>query len=159
MRRYHLHLSDFDGNLIEDQDGAHYPSVTAARDGAIEGMREMLGDAIRHGSEIEIEKVLVLDEGGHQVASVPVAVALPQVILKVLKSPLDVVPSDRLAEYRSNADACRAMAEKADDPNDKMSWLKLADAWLQMLPKHEPHPTADSAGWPKATDEDSKASH
>jgi hypothetical protein len=159
MRRYHLHLMDFGGNVIEDQDGAHYPSVTAARDGAIEGIREILGDAITHGSEIEIETVLVVDEGGHHVASVPVAVALPQVILKVLKNPVEVVPLERLAEYRSNADACRVMAENADDPNDKMSWLKLADAWLQMLPKREPHAGADIAGWPKATDEDSKASH
>jgi hypothetical protein len=51
------------------------------------------------------------------------------------------------------------MAEKADDPDDNMSWLKLADAWLQMLPKHEPSTGPDLAGWPKASDEDSKACH
>jgi hypothetical protein len=48
--------------------------------------------------------------------------------------------------------------ENADDPNDKM-WLKLADAWLQMLPKNGPSASTDIPGWPKATDEDSKASH
>jgi hypothetical protein len=159
MRRYHLHLKDFGGNVIEDQDGAHYPSVNAARDGAIIGMREILGDAIKHGSDVQIETVQVVDEGGDHVASVPVAAALPQVIVKVLKSPVEVVTLDRLAEYRSNAEACRAMAENADDANDKVSWLKLAEAWLQMLPKHAPHPSADIAGWPKATKENSKASH
>ena len=50
------------------------------------------------------------------------------------------------------------MAENSDDADDKEGWLKLADAWLQMLPKHLPA-GADIPGWPKATDEDSKASH
>ena len=71
---------------------------------------------------------------------------------------MEVIPVNRLAEYRRNADGCRAMAENSDDADDKEGWLKLADAWLQMLPKHLPA-GADIPGWPKATDEDSKASH
>jgi hypothetical protein len=39
-----------------------------------------------------------------------------------------------------------------------MSWLKLADAWLQMLPATQ-SPSGDLPGWPKVSDEDSKASH
>jgi hypothetical protein len=50
------------------------------------------------------------------------------------------------------------MAENAYDPDDKVSWLKLADAWLHMLPT-QPKASADIPGWPKATDEDSKAAH
>jgi hypothetical protein len=43
-------------------------------------------------------------------------------------------------------------------PDDKMSWLKLADAWLQMLPPTH-SPSGGLADWPRASDEDSKASH
>jgi hypothetical protein len=57
-----------------------------------------------------------------------------------------------------NADDCRRKAEDTDDPDDKTSWLKLADAWLQMLPPMHSAGT-DLAGWPKASDAHSKASH
>ena len=46
------------------------------------------------------------------------------------------------------------MAENAVNPDDKQSWLKLADSWLQMLPKQ-----AEPENWPQPSDEDSKASH
>jgi hypothetical protein len=39
-----------------------------------------------------------------------------------------------------------------------MSWLKLADAWLQMLPPTH-SPSRGVPGWPRASDEDSNASH
>jgi hypothetical protein len=39
-------------------------------------------------------------------------------------------------------------------PTISRHWLKLADSWLQMLPKQ-----AESQNWPKLSDEDSKESH
>jgi hypothetical protein len=118
----------------------------------------VIAEAIKHGHGLDTEAVVVADEHGNHVASVPLAAVLPEVVLKALKNPVEVIPIDRLAGYRRNADECRAMAENADDPDDKAGWLKLADAWLHMLPKH---PTAgpDIPGWPKSTVEDSKASH
>jgi hypothetical protein len=159
MSRYYFHLRDFRGDLTEDEEGSEFPSLPAARDRALTSMREILGEAIRHRHDVDIEALVVVDERGSQVASVPVAAVLPEVLVKALKNPGEVVPMTRLQEYRRNADGCRAMAENADDPNDKVSWLKLADAWLQMLPKHESAASTDIPGWPKATDEDSKASH
>jgi uncharacterized alpha-E superfamily protein len=38
-------------------------------------------------------------------------------------------------EYRLQAAECRRMAENARNPLDKDAWLRLADSWLQMLPK------------------------
>jgi hypothetical protein len=152
-------MREFRGNLIEDEEGSELPSLPAARDRALTSMRQILGDSIRHGHEVNIEAIVVVDERGDQAASVPVAAVLPQVMVKALKNPDEVVPMDRLLEYRRNADGCRAMAEKAAEADDKMSWLKLADAWLQMLPKHGPNTGADLSGWPKPTDEDSQASH
>jgi hypothetical protein len=158
MNRYYLHSRDFRADLIEDEEGSDFPTLTAARDRAITSLREVTAEAIKHGHNVDIEAIVVADEQGNQVTSVPIAAALPEVIVKALKNPVEVVPLDRLAEYRRNADGCRAMAEDADDPDDKISWLKLADAWLHMLPKH-PTASADLSGWPKLTDEDSKASH
>jgi uncharacterized protein DUF6894 len=159
MAHYHLHLRDFRGDLIEDMEGSYFPSVPAARDRAIIAMRELLGESIKYGHDVDIEAVIVADEHGNQVASVPMSAAFPEVMVKALKDALEVVSVNRLREYRCHADECRAMAEDARDPDDKMSWLKLAHAWLQMLPKHHPAADADLPGWPKATDEDSKASH
>ena len=47
-------------------------------------------------------------------------------------------------EYRLQAAECRRMAENARNPLDKDAWLRLADSWLQMLPKQsEPKPNDD----------------
>ena len=158
MSRYYFHMRDFHGDLIEDEEGSEFPTLAAARDRAIISMREILGDSIRHGQDVDIEAIVVMDERGDQAASVPVAAVLPAVMVKAMKNPVEVVPMDRLAEYRRNADGCRAMAENSDRPEDKVAWLQLADAWLHMLPRH-PTANADIAGWPAATEEDSKASH
>jgi hypothetical protein len=90
---------------------------------------------------------------------VPVVAALPTAVVNSLKHPAKAVPPNKFEEYRRNADACRAMAQNAMSPDDKTAWLNLADAWLHMLPRHEPTTSFDSPGWPKASEEDSKASH
>jgi hypothetical protein len=159
MSRYYLHLRDYSGRLGQDEEGFEFPSLAAARDHALTDLQEVLAEAIKHGEEVDIEAIVVADERGRHLASVPVVAALPTVIVNSLKDSAKVVPLSRLEEYRRNADGCRSMAENADDLDDKMSWLKLADAWLQMLPKHEPSTSADPSGWPKPSVEDSKASH
>jgi len=75
-----------------------------------------------------------------------------------------------LDEYRRNAEHCQRMAEKAGNPTDKASWLRLAASWLSMI-KHEPKrffaaesqnggdQEASAQTWPEASEEDSKASH
>jgi hypothetical protein len=159
MSRYYMHVRDFRGDLIEDEEGSDLPSLAAARDEAMSAMHEILGAAIKNGEDLKFEAVIVADDHGRHVASVPVLAALPAMIVDLLKQPSKAVPLNRFEEYRRNADGCRRMAENAHDPDDKMSWLKLADGWLQMLPQHEPTTGPDLPGWPKASDEDSKASH
>jgi hypothetical protein len=126
-------------------------------DHALADIRELLADVIKRGEDVHIEAILVADEHGKHIASLPLVAALPPVIMNSLKDSTKIVPPNRLEDYRRNADGCRRMAENADDADDKASWLKLADAWLQMLPKYET--SADLAGWPPPSDEDSKASH
>jgi hypothetical protein len=158
MSRYYLHLRDFKGALVEDQDGSELASLAIAKEHAMLSMHELIGDAIKQGEQLEIEAIVVADERGTHLAAVPVLAALPAAIVALLKHPEKVVPAGKFEEYRRNADDCRRKAEDTDDADDKTSWLKLADAWLQMLPPTH-SASADLPGWPKASDKDSKASH
>ena len=158
MARYYLHLRNFKGELFLDLEGAEFPSLAKAREEAILVMRDFVGAAIRHGEDPPFEAVKLVDEQGAQLAAVPIVAALPLTLLGLLKRPVVVVPADRFEDYRRFADECRGRAENTTDPSDKTSWLKLADAWLLMLPVQHPL-SVDLAGWPKVSDEDSKASH
>ena len=157
MSRYYFHLKEFKGALVEDLDGSDLASLAIAKEHAMLSMHELIGDAITRGDQLEIEAVIVADERGTQLAAVPIIAALPAAIVGLLKHPEKVVPANKFEEYRRLADDCRRKAEDTADPDDQVSWLKLANAWLQMLPTHSA--SADTAGWPKPSDEDSKASH
>jgi hypothetical protein len=158
MSRYYLHLRDFKGGLIEDEEGSELASLAVAKEHAMRALHEIVGDAIKRGEEAQFEAVVVADEGGTQLAAVPLLAALPSTIVGLLKHPEKIVPANRFEEYRRNAHECQVKAEKTADTDDKMSWLKLANAWLQMLPLTH-SASADLAGWPRASDEDSKAAH
>jgi len=158
MSHYYLHLRDFSGDVVEDEEGSDFASLAAAKQQAMLAMHELVSDAIRRGHELRVEAIVVADARGTHVAAVPLLAALPLTIVSLLKNPTKLVPTNRFEEYRKNADDCRDRAANASDPDDKMSWLKLADAWLQMLP-HSELANTDVAGWPKPSDEDSKASH
>jgi hypothetical protein len=157
MMRYFFHLRDFLGDLLEDEEGTEFPNLAAARDYATQAMRELLAEVIEHGESARFDMVVVADEDGRHVTSVPVAAPLPATLVSLLKHPAEAVPGNRLDEYRQYADGCRRMADDAEDADDKMSWLKLADAWLHMLPKQSA--SANLPRWPQVTDEDSKTSH
>ena len=113
MAHYYFHLRDFRGDLLEDEEGSDSPAFPT-RGPCIISLREILGDSIRHGQDVEIEALIVVDERGDHAASVPIAAVLPDVMVKAIKNPVEVVSMDRLAEYRRNADGCRAMAENSD---------------------------------------------
>lgn len=159
MSRYYLHLRYFGGDVIEDEKGFEFASLAEARDDALTAMQELLAVAIKQGEGMHIEAIIVSDERGRHVTSVPVVAALPTAVVNSLKDSTKVVPVTRFEEYRRNADGCRSMAESANDPDEEMSWLKLADAWLHMLPKHQPSTSSDLPAWPKPSEEDSKASY
>jgi hypothetical protein len=41
----------------------------------------------------------------------------------------------RWETYRAEADECRRMATKALDPVDKERWLRVAEQWLDLIPR------------------------
>jgi hypothetical protein len=154
MVRYFFHLRDFEGNLLEDQEGFECRDLAEARDTALKEIRALAAEVISAGEEATTEAIVIADRDGTHLIAVPLVLALPDKILGLLKHPEKVVPTNRLDEYRRYADDCRARAEESANADDKMSWLKLADGWLRMLPS-----TIAPPGWPKSSEEDSKASH
>ena len=71
--------------------------------------------------------------------------------------------SGKYDEYHRNADDCLQMALTASSDSYRVSWLKLAQAWLQMIPTDQlklAKATYDSVVRLKATHgKDTKSSH
>jgi hypothetical protein len=44
-------------------------------------------------------------------------------------------------ELRAFAQECQRMADGARNPDDKRQWLKLAQSWLNLIPKRRPNAT------------------
>lgn len=158
MSRFFLHLKSFNGDVIKDEVGSEHPSLIAAQKEALETMNDFVADAIRRGDDIPCKVIVIADEAGTHVAAVPIVAALPDTVVNLIKAPEKVISGDRLQEYRRFAEDCRAKAEGTDNVDDKMSWLKLANAWLLMLPPdHSQGP--DLTDWPSASETESKTSH
>jgi hypothetical protein len=49
MSRYYLHLRDFNGAVLEDEEGSDLPNLAAATEHAMIAMHELVGDAIKQG--------------------------------------------------------------------------------------------------------------
>lgn len=158
MPRYFFHLLDFTGDRLPDEEGAEFSSLSEAKEHAIGAMQELVAEAIKRRAEAEVDTIVIADERGTLLAAIPLVLSLPPAVVGLLKNPEKIVPKNRLEEYRLNADECRRKAENATDVDNKESWLKLADAWLQMLPRGAATP-AEAAGWPEQSEEHSKASH
>lgn len=158
MARYFFHLLDFGGERLTDEEGTECSSLSEAKEHALSALQELVAEAIKRRQEAEVETILIVDERDSQLAAVPLAAALPMTVVGLLQQPEKFVASHRLEDYRRFADECRDKAENASDDDDKMSWLKLADAWLKMLPSGKVS-SADVTGWPQPSAEDSKSSH
>ncbi len=87
MTRYYLHLRDFKGDLLRDEEGNELASLAEAREDAILAMRDFVAAAIRQGDDPPFEAVVLVDEHGTQLAAVPLVAALPSTILALLKQP------------------------------------------------------------------------
>jgi hypothetical protein len=93
MSRYYLHLRDFEGNVTQDEEGFEFPSLATARDHALMDMRELLAEGIKSGEEVQIEAIILADDHGRHVASVPLVAAMPSTVVKALKDPAKVTPT------------------------------------------------------------------
>lgn len=51
--------------------------------------------------------------------------------------PLDM-SAERASEYRRKAQECVAHAHRATDPNDKATWLQMAENWQRLADTTQP---------------------
>jgi hypothetical protein len=152
MSRYYFHLR-YGGDLREDDEGVELRDLSVAREEALNGLRALLGEALRFGRDMKVEALIIADEDGRQLAAIPITAALPPNIIERILQKAANVETARLEECRQQSAECYAMADKASNYEDKREWLKLAEAWLHMLPREV------TAGWPKPGNQDSQASH
>ena len=77
MPRYFCHLCQGD-RLILDPDGTVLPDLDAARAEALQGIRDILGEAIKRGDDDLLdEAVVIADETGRELMTIPFKEALP----------------------------------------------------------------------------------
>ena len=82
MPRFYFHR---DGDhLIEDQEGSECPDLEAAREEAINGVREILAEAIAQGREPIGEAVLIVDDQSRECGSVRYVDVLPERLTREL---------------------------------------------------------------------------
>ncbi|MGO4527253.1 hypothetical protein AB4097_20645 [Microvirga sp. 2MCAF35] len=85
MPRYFLHLKHADHSVIEDWEGSELPSLQAAQEEAMRGIRYLLAEAIKFGRDIAVEAIVVTDHQGRHLHSVSVKEALPERVLYPLR--------------------------------------------------------------------------
>jgi hypothetical protein len=84
MPRYYCHIRQGD-RLIEDPDGIERPDLDAARAEALDGVRGLIGEAIRYGRDDWLDEAIVItDETGRELMTIPFIEALPPRLSKVL---------------------------------------------------------------------------
>ncbi|MCB5176587.1 MULTISPECIES: DUF6894 family protein [Microvirga] len=78
MPRYYRHIRQGD-QLIEDPDGIELPDLARARAEALAGIRDILAEAIKRGADDSLDDAVVIaDETGRELMTVPFIEALPQ---------------------------------------------------------------------------------
>jgi len=77
MPRYYRHIRH-DGQVIQDPEGIDLPDLEAARAEAIQGIRDILAEAVKSGADDMVDDALVLtDEAGRVLTIIPFIEALP----------------------------------------------------------------------------------
>jgi hypothetical protein len=65
MPLFYFHINE-DSNVLYDEEGSDHPDLQAARGEAIEGIRQIISDAVRAGSPLRLDReMLVADDAGH----------------------------------------------------------------------------------------------
>ncbi|MBM1169882.1 DUF6894 family protein [Microvirga arabica] len=77
MPRYYRHIRQSD-RLIEDPEGIERPNLDAARTEALNGIRDLLAEAIKQGKDDLLDDAIVIaDETGRELMTIPFIEALP----------------------------------------------------------------------------------
>ena len=79
MGRFYFHVRDGD-ELIYDEEGQDLPDVSQALREALLAARELLANAIKSGKEQVPDAVVVVDESGQAIETLPIALVLPKLL-------------------------------------------------------------------------------
>ena len=82
MPRFYFHIQE-GADLFKDEEGIDLPSAKHAREEALQAARELCIDAIKTSGPLMADALVIVDENGKQLSSVPIVEVLP----KQLRSP------------------------------------------------------------------------
>lgn len=77
MARFYFHLQ-IASHLVRDENGMELPSSEHARDQALLSLREVLADAVKAGTDLDLEAVVIASADGRELALINVREALPR---------------------------------------------------------------------------------
>ena len=77
MARFYFHVQSLD-RLVHDEQGEDLPSLSAAQQEALLTARDLLANAIKGGREDVPSAVVIADERGRAIDTIPLAAVLPE---------------------------------------------------------------------------------
>jgi hypothetical protein len=77
MAKFYVHFRNGDQVAIDDE-GVDLPDVEAAKDLAIKSAREIVAEAIKHGYSTILDAVVITDEAGKDLMTIPATDVLPK---------------------------------------------------------------------------------
>ena len=61
MPLFFFHIKE-NGEILHDEEGSDYPDLQAARDGSIEGIRQIVSDAVLIGGPLRLDREMHLED-------------------------------------------------------------------------------------------------
>jgi hypothetical protein len=78
MPRFYINSLNARDQLAEDDEGSDFPSLENAREAALTSAREVLADHIKYQAGIPLKAVIIADERGQELVTIPATECLPQ---------------------------------------------------------------------------------
>jgi hypothetical protein len=130
MGRYYFHLRQ-GKTLTDDEEGTDLPDLSAAQREAELTARELLAGAIKHGKRVVADALVVADEGGGVVVTLPLETIIPRPFGSFEPTTNNLMSTNE--EYRRQAISAEKQANSAGDHVDRETWLRIAQGWMSLL--------------------------
>jgi|tagenome__1003787_1003787.scaffolds.fasta_scaffold20873910_2 hypothetical protein len=162
MGRYYFHLRQ-GKTLTDDDEGTDLPNLSAAQREAELAARELLAGAIKHGRRVVADALVVADERGGVVVTLPLETIIPRPFGLFEPTTEGVFnPMSTNEEYRRQAIYAEKQANSAGDHVDRETWLRIAQGWMSLLrtrPQRDEQAFNEQSEHKGTGQEDSESSH
>jgi hypothetical protein len=78
MPKYQFHQRTDSHGVVNDDEGANFPNVEAAREYALHAARELLAESIRWNGKPPPDCIVIMDSEGRDILTVLLAEVLPE---------------------------------------------------------------------------------